>query len=352
MTEIAASAKPRKAAVSFTGGKDSMTVTNLLLNASIALEASKSWPEDVRDAWAGDLKSRLETVAGCELAMLVTFVPVGAPPFKAHPLEVMKLQAAALGLPHLVMEVSAAPTFLDSYHHNITQLRTQHGVDVLVTGDMLDVCSSFMPRAAAGTGVQLLSPLWDINRRLLLELVWAYGMEPVITCVNVTKFVEPSKQQDKKEDKREQDKQGAAGQQQGQGQQAGAEVCAAAVVTVGAGPAGAGGEDGDGAPGADYAARLLGQPLSRQLHAELLLPAVERFGVDEAGEWGEYHTMVLASRLFHASAAASAASSSGGDGGYGGRPPVQLVLGPHTPQREADYAYLTHHGPPRLVERQ
>lgn len=47
---------------------------------------------------------------------------------------------------------------------------------VLATGDMLDVCSSFMPRAAAGTGVQLLSPLWDIGRRLLLELVWAYGM--------------------------------------------------------------------------------------------------------------------------------------------------------------------------------
>ncbi|KAG2439972.1 hypothetical protein HXX76_004091 [Chlamydomonas incerta] len=336
-SDNSADAKPRKTAVSFTGGKDSMTVVNLLRDAYIALEASSSWPEDAREAWTADLRSRLDSVAGCELALLVTFVPVGAAPFKAHPLEIVKLQAAALGLPHLVMEVSAAPTFLDSYRDNISRLRSEHGVEVLATGDMLDVCSSFMPRAAAGTGVQLLSPLWDIGRRLLLELVWAYGMEPVITCVNVTKF-------------RVQQKEGAEeqGQGQAQGQPEGTDACGAAAGSAGASSAGqaaaagAPGDDKSGTPEAqagagagagaasedDYSGRLLGQRLTRQLHAAELLPAVERFGVDEAGEWGEYHTMVLASRLFAA----------------------PLALGAHSPQREGDYAYLAHTAPPQLQQ--
>ncbi|GIL77191.1 hypothetical protein Vretimale_3155 [Volvox reticuliferus] len=175
----------RKTAVSFTGGKDSMTVLHLMRAPGIALEA-------IDDAsWREDLRERLAKVAHCEVALLVTFVPAGGKQsFKAHPLAVVQLQARALGLPHLVMEVESAPTFLDSYISNIHRLREEYGITALATGDILDVCSSFMPRAAAGTGVELIAPLWGIERRLLLELVWVYGMNPLITCVNITKFTE------------------------------------------------------------------------------------------------------------------------------------------------------------------
>lgn len=118
----------------------------------------------------------------------------------------------------------------------------------------------------------------------------------MITCVNVTKFRIQSKE--------------AAAEQQAQPGQTGTDACAAAAgsseqaTAAAAAPGshggdsaeplagtgdgtGAGAEAGTAAGDEDWAGRLLGQPLARRLHAEVLLPAVERFGVDEAGEWGE-----------------------------------------------------------------
>jgi diphthamide synthase (EF-2-diphthine--ammonia ligase) len=311
------------------------------------------------------------------------------------------------------MEVRSQPSFLDSYRANITALREQHGVCVLATGDILDVCSSFMPRAAAGTGVQLLSPLWGIPRRLLLELVWAYGMTPLITCVNTTKFVRRGATEavapaaggeggggeggggqggllDTKEARGGKaagdagtgadgdagraavDGGGASvrlggvpGPEVGsEGEEAlrrvvgsGQRPCASVTPDMrdpaataecsgsgrhastkpssdgkeagGVGSASAcgdgGGEVGSGGPprqgaeprGLEGGAALLGSRLDRQLYDEVLVPARELYGIDECGEWGEYHTMVTASRLFAA--------------------PLSLSF---TTRREGDYAFL------------
>lgn len=56
------------------------------------------------------------------------------------------------------------------------------------TGDIEDVCSGFMERAAAGTGVDLSRPLWQLERRLLLQALWGAGIEAQITCVTLGKF--------------------------------------------------------------------------------------------------------------------------------------------------------------------
>ncbi|KAG2495295.1 hypothetical protein HYH03_006567 [Edaphochlamys debaryana] len=277
----------RKAAVSFTGGKDSMTVLHLLRAPHVALAASKAWADA---AWRDDLRQRLEQVAGLEVVLLVTFAPAGAAkPFKAHPLDLVKQQAQALGLPHQVVEVSAAPTFLDSYREGMARLHREQGIQVLLTGDMLDVCSNFMPRAAEGSGLQLRSPLWDIDRRLLLEMVWAYGMAPVVTCVNRAKFVRPTG-----------DAAGTAGAGASDAAAStdGGKAEAAKTEQEGEACGGSGVADGGADDGEAAARLLLGHELDRELHRTVLQPAVQMYGIDEAGEWGEFHTMVTRSCLF------------------------------------------------------
>ncbi|EFJ45422.1 hypothetical protein VOLCADRAFT_105972 [Volvox carteri f. nagariensis] len=268
-----------------------MTVLHLMRMPEVALEAIGN-----DDAWREDVQARLAKVEDCEVVLLVTFVPAGRKQsFKAHPLEVVQLQARALGLPHAVLEISSAPTFLDSYRANINHLREQYGITALATGDILDVCNSFMPRAAAGTGVDLICPLWGIERGLLLELIWAYGMKPLITCVNVTKF-EPAAQRAT----------AAMAVQLSAAQQAGFTLsggemqlgaCGGGFGGSGAGVDGGGLASGIGMRVGDGTA-LLGRQLDRDLYNEALLPAKEVYGVDECGEWGEFHTMVTDSRLF------------------------------------------------------
>ncbi|PNH05951.1 hypothetical protein TSOC_007741 [Tetrabaena socialis] len=237
----------------------------------------------------------------------------------AVPAAVPTPQAAALGLPHTTLEVTAAPTYLDSYRGHIAGLAASRGVAALATGDIEDVCSAFMPRAAAGTGVALLSPLFGIERGLLLELAWAYGMTPLVTCVNMTKFAGA----------RGPGEAAAAGQTRGGGEEAGeaAAVASAAAASAAAasGSAGAaavvaqGSEESEeagkeacsaaavslaaraaaaAAPLGGVAKQLLGSVLCREVVREVLEPARVSGGVDVCGEWGEFHTMVTHSCRF------------------------------------------------------
>jgi diphthine-ammonia ligase len=52
----------------------------------------------------------------------------------------------------------------------------------------LDVCHSFMPRAVEGTGVELIRPLWELPRSEILEDIWKHNFEVLISCLNITKF--------------------------------------------------------------------------------------------------------------------------------------------------------------------
>ena len=238
----------RRAAVSFTGGKDSTLTIHLLTMP----------PENCDE----DLKSRLEKSSGCAVELLVTFLPAGgAADFKAHPLNVMALQAEAMGIKHITMEVDAP--YLDSYKNNIRRLKDEFGITVLATGDMMDVSQGFMPRAVEGTGVELLTPLWEMDRQKVLDLVWYYKMCPLITCINTKLFGLDTEQ--------------ASG---------GAVECGpTAAPPVAAGVA-------DDATEALTEDMLLGRFLTPELHRAVLVPAARLRGVDECGERGEYHTMV------------------------------------------------------------
>ncbi|EFA80512.1 hypothetical protein PPL_07348 [Heterostelium album PN500] len=121
------------------------------------------------------------------VAMLVTFAPRSAQPFRAHPLHLIQLQAEALDIPHRVLLVDG-PDYLGSYRKLIRQLREECGIEALVTGDILDVCNNFMGRAVETTGVELVRPLFQQPRQEILDDCWSLGFDILITCVNNSKF--------------------------------------------------------------------------------------------------------------------------------------------------------------------
>ena len=90
-----------KVACCFTGGKDSCLVAHLL-SQTLPLSQEGGAGGGFLDA---DTATRMLPCAGYQLALLVTFAPVAGPPFKAHPLDIIKMQAEAMRLPHVVMQV-------------------------------------------------------------------------------------------------------------------------------------------------------------------------------------------------------------------------------------------------------
>jgi uncharacterized protein (TIGR00290 family) len=124
---------------------------------------------------------------GATVAVLVTFSPPETQSFRAHSLDIIKLQAQALGIPHTT-RIIHGPDYLASYKKEIRGLKEEYGIDSLVTGDILPVCSDFMERAVQGTEVALVRPLWQQNQQELLKEMWDNQFDILVTCVNLGKI--------------------------------------------------------------------------------------------------------------------------------------------------------------------
>ncbi len=120
--------------------------------------------------------------AGQDVAALVTFAPKN-PDFLAHPLSVMTLQAAAIGIPHLVMEV--AEPYEQGYRDAIVRLRDEHGIGVLITGDIDLVAGqpNWIRQCCEGSGVEVRMPLWHRDREGLMRELVDEGFRVVLSCV-------------------------------------------------------------------------------------------------------------------------------------------------------------------------
>jgi len=142
----------KSAAMLWTGGKDS----------SLALlEASRS---------------------GYEVRCLVTFAPP-KPDFLAHPLAFMKLQAEALGLPHYVLPVREP--FEDGYETHLRAMQNEMGIDAVSTGDIAEVNGSpnWIRERSRPVGMEVHTPLWGRDRRLLLEQLLSHRFTVRFSCV-------------------------------------------------------------------------------------------------------------------------------------------------------------------------
>lgn len=281
-----------RVAISFTGGKDSVLASHLVLNAG--LRAAAGWEDTVIEhapsaglragAGRGDGVVEHATPGAdapetptptptllpptAEIVVLATFAPPAEARrcgdedtdnergFKAHPLRLVRAQAAALAAGIAVASSAAPPPLIildivpphaDSYAAQIARLKQDYRIDALVSGDVLDVCSGFMARACARAGLRLVTPLWEQPRERILGALAALGIRSIVTCVDVRKFARH-----------------LGGQ----------------------------GEPGAAAADDDPVAMLLGRELTRELWDG---PGsfLRRAGVDLCGEGGELHTAVF-----------------------------------------------------------
>ncbi|TPX35554.1 hypothetical protein SmJEL517_g02045 [Synchytrium microbalum] len=115
--------------------------------------------------------------------MLVTFH--GDAPFLAHPRDLIILQAKALEIEHRFIHIKAP--FMESYRTSIMNLSSE-GIQGIFTGDILDVCSSFLDRVVEGTPVELLRPLYFLPRKEVIDLLLPFQFDIVITCCSLTQM--------------------------------------------------------------------------------------------------------------------------------------------------------------------
>jgi len=106
----------------------------------------------------------------------------------SHPIDLIQVQSLALEIPHRILYVDAP--YLESYREQISQLNKEYGIELLFTGDILNVCDNFMGRATQGTNVELIQPLWQIARDQLFNELREEQFEIVVSCVNIEKIGE------------------------------------------------------------------------------------------------------------------------------------------------------------------
>ena len=149
---------------------------------------------NVAVSWTGGKDSSLALYEaeklGCEICCLVTFAP-GQGSLIAHPLDFIRLQAKALGLPHCLLKVD--DPFDQSYEDAIALLKEQQGIDTLVTGDIGEVAGhdpNWIVERSVHCGVDVIRPLWHRERLELLEKLLTLRFKVVFSCVKSPWFTD------------------------------------------------------------------------------------------------------------------------------------------------------------------
>ncbi len=136
--------------------------------------------------WTGGKDSALALhrarTAGLRVDCLATFAPEN-PAFLAHPIAIMRLQAEALGLPHVI--VTVREPMEASYRDGIAALCAARGIDALVTGDIDRVAGhpNWIRRCCDGLPVEVHTPLWGADRGALMAELLAAGFRVMFSLV-------------------------------------------------------------------------------------------------------------------------------------------------------------------------
>lgn len=121
--------------------------------------------------------------AGHQVVALATFAPP-SPRFLAHPLSQVRRQAAALGLPHLLVTIEAP--FDLGYERALTKLKKEWQLDGVVTGDIDSVAGApnWIRERCRPLGLTVHTPLWQRSRQALLADLLARGIVAHLSCVD------------------------------------------------------------------------------------------------------------------------------------------------------------------------
>ena len=143
----------RKAAVLWTGGKDSCLAMHRAYDKGIAI------------------------------ACLATFVPEDRREFEAHPTTETRRQATAMKLD--LHFIPVREPYRDSYMKGLTWLKGL-GITAVITGDINYVGGhpNWIEECCNGLDLEVIRPLWQESRLLLLEELITRGIEARITWIN------------------------------------------------------------------------------------------------------------------------------------------------------------------------
>mmetsp|Transcript_36893 Transcript_36893/g.51236 ORF Transcript_36893/g.51236 Transcript_36893/m.51236 type:complete len:276 (+) Transcript_36893:77-904(+) len=144
-------------------------------------------------SWTGGKDSNLALLISCldpkfDVVALVVFKPENAA-FRAHPIELMEVQARSLGLPMYEVIVSGNDTdsYKNAYVNGIRSLSVEHKIEVLVTGDM-DLVGSMKHNwieecCKEVINMQSYLPLWEADRMGVLKSLLDEDFKIVFSCV-------------------------------------------------------------------------------------------------------------------------------------------------------------------------
>jgi diphthine-ammonia ligase len=119
---------------------------------------------------------------GYKIINMVTLAPP-EPDFKAHPVEFMKTQAKALGLPHHIAPVHG--NLREGYIRILNRMITEQGIDAVVTGDVAEVegYPNWIKECCRGLEIETVMPLWGLNREEILNKLVSSNFKAIISCV-------------------------------------------------------------------------------------------------------------------------------------------------------------------------
>ncbi len=121
--------------------------------------------------------------AGHQVVALATFAPP-APRFLAHPLPLVRRQAASLGLPHLLVTIEAP--FEQGYETALSRLQQEWALDGVVTGDIDSVggAPNWIRERCRPLDLAVHTPLWQQSREALLADLLTRGIVAHLSCVD------------------------------------------------------------------------------------------------------------------------------------------------------------------------
>lgn len=139
--------------------------------------------------WTGgkdSVMALLEARESMEVGLLVTFVPEAEPRFLAHPIELVRAQARALGLEQ--REVIVRAPFERGYEDALDAL-AREGVGAVVTGDigLVDGHANWIVERARGR-LRVVRPLWDRPRQAMLRALPERGVSAVCSLARLDAF--------------------------------------------------------------------------------------------------------------------------------------------------------------------
>ena len=139
--------------------------------------------------WSGGKDSALALYEakklGIEVSALATFVPKDqSNPFIFQHIQFLHKQAEAIGLPLITQEAEWPLT--DNYADGYTNLKQNHGVETIITGDtrISQAQANHIPENALQSGVKVLSPLWEKDQQELLEELIDLGFKIIFFSIN------------------------------------------------------------------------------------------------------------------------------------------------------------------------